>query len=149
MRADSSTALPARRGTLTFARHYLEMVVAMFAGMIVLGRPVDWLVRAAGAGTSRELMLVEMAATMTVPMVAWMRYRGHAARPCAEMAASMVVPTIAVLPLLWTGMVGHMGAMGIEHTAMLAGMLVAMLARRDEYSGGHHHARVRPGAVSA
>jgi hypothetical protein len=29
--------------------------------------------------------------------------------------------------------------MGIEHVAMLAGMLIAMLLRRDEYSGGHAH----------
>jgi hypothetical protein len=28
---------------------------------------------------------------------------------------------------------------GIEHVAMLAGMLIAMLLRRDEYSGGHAH----------
>jgi hypothetical protein len=30
-------------------------------------------------------------------------------------------------------------AMVIEHVVMLAGMLIAMLLRRDEYSGGHAH----------
>jgi len=31
-----------------FARHYLEMVVAMFAGMAVLALPARWAVAAAG-----------------------------------------------------------------------------------------------------
>jgi hypothetical protein len=38
-----------------------------------------------------------MALTMTVPMVASMRYRGHAWRPNIEMAASMLIPTFAVM----------------------------------------------------
>jgi hypothetical protein len=29
--------------------------------------------------------------------------------------------------------------MGLEHIAMLLGMLAAMLARVDEYAGHHHH----------
>ena len=29
--------------------------------------------------------------------------------------------------------------MVIEHVAMLVGMLIAMLLRRDEYSGAHAH----------
>ena len=37
-----------------------------------------------------------MAATMTIPMVAWMRYRGHRWQPALEMAASMnLTPQLA------------------------------------------------------
>jgi hypothetical protein len=77
---------------------------------------------------------------MTVPMVAWMRYRGHAWRPINEMAASMLIPTFGAIALVGTGgMTGGL-AMIVEHVLMLAGMLVAMLLRRDEYSGaGHAH----------
>jgi hypothetical protein len=31
--------------------------------------------------------------------------------------------------------------LGIEHAAMLPSMLIAMLLRREEYSGTHHHAK--------
>lgn len=44
-----------------------------------------------------------MAVMMTIPMVALMRYRGHAWRPCWEMSASMFLPTFAAIGLLWGG----------------------------------------------
>jgi hypothetical protein len=78
-----------------------------------------------------------MAFTMTAPMVPWMRWRGHRWQPTLEMAASMVVPTLAMLALFAADLITDAGVLfAIEHMAMLAGMLVVMLARRDEY--GHH-----------
>jgi hypothetical protein len=38
--------------------------------------------------------------------------------------------------------------MVLEHTAMLGSMLLAMLLRRDEYSGAHAHGAARP-AIAA
>jgi hypothetical protein len=35
-----------------FIRHYVEMVVAMFVGMAVLGLPAGWAMSAAGTGWS-------------------------------------------------------------------------------------------------
>ena len=131
--------------TRHFIRHYVEMVVAMFAGMVVLGVPAEGALRAIGSSTAElkvdapSLVLLGMAVTMTVPMVAWMRYRGHSWRPCAEMAASMFLPTFGVIALLESGMVeDFMTLMTVEHVVMLPSMLVAMLLRRDEYSGGDH-----------
>src|SRR4051812_43823323 len=121
-----------------FLRHYAEMVVAMFLGMAVLGYPVDWVMSRLGA-TSNEFMFLEMAATMTVPMVAWMIYRGHGWRANAEMSASMFVPTFAVTGALATGLLTDIGVlMIIEHVAMLLAMAGAMLLRPAEYT--HHHA---------
>jgi hypothetical protein len=75
-------------------------------------------------------------------MVAWMRLRGHAWRPCLEMGASMVLPTLGTLALLGAGIVEGAGPlMVILHAVMLPAMLVAMLLRRDEYSCHHHHHR--------
>jgi hypothetical protein len=133
------------RSTLHFIRHYIEMVLAMLLGMVVLGIPAEGALRAIGAGTS-ELMtdapavaLLGMAVTMTVPMVAWMRYRGHSWRPCIEMSASMFLPTFAAIALLAAGLTDSGGAMMLEHVVMFPSMLVAMLLRRDEYSGHHAH----------
>lgn len=136
--------------TRHFIRHYVEMIIAMVLGMVVLGLPAEGALRALGTSSS-ELqsnapagMLLGMAVTMTVPMVGWMRYRGHGWQPCLEMAASMFLPTFAVIALLGAGLVESIGALlTIEHVGMLPSMLVAMLIRRDEYTcGAHgHHAQ--------
>ena len=89
--------------TRPFLRHYAEMVVAMYAGMLVLGMPLDRALDAAGADT-HAVALLNMAVVMTVPMVAWMRWRHrHGWRPCLDMAASMFLPTFAAMALLATG----------------------------------------------
>jgi hypothetical protein len=133
--------------TRHFARHYAEMVVAMFLGMIVLGAPATWALDAMGITTSEinddapALMFLGMATTMTVPMVAWMRYRGHGWQPCVEMSAAMFVPTFAAIAVLGGGLVEEIGTlMVVEHVAMLAAMLAAMLLRPSEYTGHAGHA---------
>jgi hypothetical protein len=124
--------------TRNFIRHYIEMVIAMLAGMAVLGLPL-----AALAPDTTEVDLLGMAFTMTVGMVAWMRYRGHGWAPAADMTASMFLPSFAVIALLWAGLVENEHTlMMIQHVAMFPAMLVAMLLRLDEYTGhaGHVHA---------
>jgi hypothetical protein len=129
----------------TFIRHYIEMVVVMFAGMIVLGIPGEATLQAIGTGTSQlrhdapALVFLGMAATMTIPMVAWMRYRGHRWQPTLEMAASMIIPTLVAIVLLAAGVLNFEALMGLEHVAMLLGMLAAMLLRVNEYTSHAHH----------
>ena len=129
--------------TKHFVRHYVEMVVAMFLGMAVLGFPADRAMDALGA-TSDAFMFLGMATTMTVPMVAWMLYRGHGWRANAEMSASMFVPTFAVIGLLvGRGCMTDIGAlMVIEHVAMLLAMAGVMLLRPAEYLAPPRHAQV-------
>ncbi len=124
----------------------------MVLGMVVLGPPVGWALGVADSGWTKPqddapaAMLLLMAATMSVPMVAWMRRRGHRWQPCLEMTASLVIPTLAAIGLLGAGIVQDIGALlVIEHVAMLAGMFGVMLARLDEYT--HDHA-VRRRAVA-
>jgi hypothetical protein len=116
-----------------FIRHYVEMIVVMFAGMALLWAPADLLIDTRPTAA----MLGTMAFTMTAPMVPWMRWRGHRWQPTLEMAASMVVPALAMLTLLAADVVSDAGVLlGVEHVAMLAGMFVVMLARRSEFA--HH-----------
>ena len=101
--------------TATFIRHYIEMVVVMFAGMIALGLPGEAALKAIGSGTSElrdgapSVVFLGMAATMTVPMVAWMRYRGHRWQPTLDMAASMIVPTVVASAERERYIVGYIG----------------------------------------
>ena len=139
--------------TRHFIRHYLEMLAAMFLGMGVLGIPAGWAMGLFGTSwheltdDAPALMLLAMVTTMTVPMVGWMRFRGHGWRASNEMASSMLVPTAGVVGLLGAGILTDIGTLlAIEHVVMLPSMLVAMLLRREEYShGGHREARVTPG----
>jgi hypothetical protein len=123
------------------------MVIAMFAGMAVLGLPAEWALGALGTSWSGltddapAAMFLLMATTMTLPMVGWMLFRGHGPRANLEMAASMFVPTFAVIGLMWAGALTDIGAlMVLEHVAMLLAMLGVMLARPHAYA--HHGHRV-------
>jgi hypothetical protein len=125
-----------------FLRHYAEMVISMFLGMAVLGLPVDWVMDRLGA-TSDAWMFLGMATTMTVPMVAWMAYRGHGWRANAEMSASMFGPALLVIAVLGTGLLTDIGMLMVaEHVVMLAAMAGVMLLRPDEYIHCHDHVQV-------
>ena len=127
-----------RGATGRFVRHYVEMLVAMFAGMFALGLPVEAL---GGEIDPIELELLWMALIMSVPMVAWMRYRGHGWAPAWEMTAAMFAPSFAAIALLWAEIIdgGHTPMM-IQHVAMFPAMLAVMLLRRSEYTGHAAHA---------
>ncbi len=125
-----------------FARHYAEMVVVMFAGMIVLGLPANLVLGGFGVELhdAPAAMLLSMGITMTVPMVAWMRYRGHGWAASNEMAASMMVPSVAVVGLLAAGVVVETGTLlAIQHGVMFPAMLAVMFLRLDEYTHAHAH----------
>lgn len=135
-----------RRRWLRFAGHYLEMVVAMVAGMIVLGGALRAVLAVAGVEYSMarypELTILEMTMTMAVGMAAWMRFRGHGWAATLEMSGAMLTPAVAVLPMVWLDVLAGGAAMTLEHVAMFPLMLAVMLRRRDEYLT-HHHTRRR------
>jgi hypothetical protein len=71
---------------------------------------------------------------MTVPMVAWMRYRGHAWDRSLEMAAAMVVPAIPLICLRLADVAGPIcSAYCLLSVLAMVGLMVY---RRIEYSGG-------------
>ena len=123
-----------------FTRHLLEMVAAMVAGMAVLGAAI-W---ALGEPPGYANLLVEyglMGAFMAAPMVAWMRYRGHAWSDGLEMTAAMVAPMFALVIPVEFGVVGLTGysLMMLSHVAMIGGMVLLMLYRLDRYAHVHDH----------
>ena len=115
-----------------FIRHYLEMVVAMLAGMLVLG-PVEGLVWP--ALTARpDVGVMVMATNMSIGMAAWMRFRGHTWRGIAEMSASMYLPFAVLLVPFWAGAIGEHTMMTWGHLLMLPAMALVMLLRPSEYA---------------
>jgi flagellar biosynthetic protein FliP len=127
-----------RHRTRHFVRHYLEMVVAMFVGMAVVGAAARGALALAGLefpAQYPELTALEMAFDMSVGMVVWMRYRGHGWASTLEMVGAMFAPAIALVPLLWLGVISGDSVILLEHIAMLPLMWLVMLRRRGEYGG--------------
>jgi hypothetical protein len=129
-----------------FLRHALEMTVAMMVGMVVLGMAFRQLhIALFGTGFDdawhehTELAAFAMAFNMTLPMVAWMRYRGHSWERGGEMAAAMFLPALPLLALLWLGLMPAHWVLPLQMVLMLPSMILAMLYRVDEYAG-HAHA---------
>ena len=116
------------RGWLRFTAHFVEMVVVMFLGMgiltAVLGMPHD---------SPAEIQALYMAATMIGPMTGWMLIRGHSRRASAEMAAAMILPLAALMPLLWVAIISGDALIDLQHVLMIPAMLGAMVVRRSEY----------------
>jgi hypothetical protein len=132
-----------RSATVRFVRHYVEMVLVMFAGMGAL----IGLVLLAGVNPddvkadAPGLALFGMGFSMTAPMVWWMYFRGHSWEANRAMALAMSLPTAATMLFLATGAITDLDTLlGIQHLAMFPAMLVAMLPFRAEYT--HGHARV-------
>jgi len=140
----TSPVQKARRGTALrrFTVHYVEMVVAMVAGMVIFG-PLETLIIDATGWSSvfdrAGVNALVMATNMTVAMAAWMRFRGHSRAPIIEMPAAMYAPFLVLLVPLWRGSITEPTFVLVGHVLMLLGMLLAMLLRLAEYTGHHRH----------
>jgi hypothetical protein len=120
-----------------FVGHYLEIVVAAVAGMVVLGpaesmllNPIGW----AEVVANSEAATLVMATNMTVAAAAWMRFRGHGWAAIAEMAVAMYAPFVVLFPPLWLGVLSATGLMVLGHVLMLLAIATAMLRRRHQYT---------------
>jgi hypothetical protein len=125
-----TTARPTWR---PLARHFVEMLVAMFVGMLVLGglrALAGWTVPVEEQpGAWYTLMAIDM----SIGMAAWMRYRGHGWAGTLEMCAAMFVPVV-LLPVEWAGLMGPMTFMTAAHVIMPVAMLAVLLRRRHEFA---------------
>ena len=133
------------RKTGHFLWHYVQMCmacciggvtlgIAFFGGAALLGYP-DLIVQAPFFST------LVLAIILTIPMVAWMRFRHHEWRPTLEMGSATMGLGIVLIASGALGLV-PVSAM-FEWVTSLACpvMLIPMLSRLNLYTGGmHHHA---------
>jgi hypothetical protein len=116
-----------------FVLHFVEMCVAMLAGMLV------FMAVPGVMALPSVLHQLGMAVAMTVPMVGWMRIRGHGWRHGIEMSIGMLVPWAAVLILVGLGADRALPWLTrADGAAMLLGMLAVMLLRPGH--SAHQHA---------
>lgn len=105
-------------------RHLAEMLVAMLAGMMLLG-PV-WHPLTHQRPTVATLV---MALDMAVGMAVWMAVRGHGRRMIGEMTAAMVAPFALLAPWIDGAALSAAG-----HVLMLVAMVALMLVRWEHYA---------------
>jgi hypothetical protein len=126
-----------------FARHLLEMVVAMVVGMAVLGLTLAVLGEPPGYANFL-LRYGLIGAFMSAPMLAWMHHRGHSWKDGMEMTVAMLAPMFAlVIPVevsvaKYVPGLSEQSLMMLSHVAMIAGMVVQMVYCRDRYAHGAH-----------
>lgn len=131
-----------------FLLHLLEMLIAMQVGMmlfhLVLGLLRIFSISSAfESGTT--LHAVTMTVFMTIPMVAWMIFRGHGWRHCIEMVIAMVAPVALIGLLCQLGIDAYLPWLaGLSTPLMFLGMILAMLYRRDHYTRTKGHVMEPP-----
>jgi hypothetical protein len=137
-----------------FALHYVEMVVAMFVGMMALDPAwaAGFAAFDAEATFDRpDVYALIMGLNMVIGMWLWMWIRGHSNRMNVEMAAAMYAPFIVGVFPYWFGWINGDVLIWGGHILMFLTMLGAMIPRRVEYS--HHHgfrwSKPKPAAAPA
>jgi vacuolar-type H+-ATPase subunit I/STV1 len=126
-----------------FLLHLLEMLIAMQVGMglfhLMLGLiRIYSNSRAFESGTA--LHAIVMTVFMTIPMAAWMIFRGHGWRHCIEMVVAMVAPVALIGLLCQIGIDEYLPWLaGLSTPLMFLGMILAMLYRRDHYTRAKSH----------
>jgi hypothetical protein len=129
-----------------FALHFLEMCLAMCIGGIPL--IVLFFVGAAQIGypdlfeQSPEVAVLAIGFILALPMLAWMRFRGHEWRPTVEMASTTIVLAILLVGLGWLGILAKTSLIEWMRTLACPVMIIPMLFRLDIYTAHHaNHSR--------
>ncbi|KAB1117944.1 hypothetical protein [Micromonospora aurantiaca] len=139
----STPGIPWRR----LSWHFLEMVVAMFIGMAVLGMAARLALALLGQADLLdrvEVRVVVMMLSMGTGMTLWMYYRRHQWAGIVEMNAAMLLPFAVLLVPFWGGALPESAVMIAGHILMLPAMALVLLHRRAEYANTHRsHSRRR------
>jgi hypothetical protein len=134
-----------------FLRHFLEMCLTMCIGGITLNVLFFW--GAAWTGYPDlfewfpDVSLLAIGINLAVPMIAWMRFRGHEWRSTLEMASTSIILPILLIGAAWLGIIPESNRLEWLTRLACPVMLIPMLFRLDLYTG--HHASHQTQAYAA
>jgi hypothetical protein len=133
----------ALQSTGRFALHFLEMCAVMCLGAFVLS--VLFFGAAGLLGYPDlpqqypELSVLVIAINLSVPMAAWMRFRGMDWQPTLEMAGSTMVVGLLLIAAYWLGIIAQSSLIEVQTSLACPLMLAVMLFRFPLYSGHQGH----------
>ena len=116
-----------------FVWHLGGMFLAMVVGMAALDVVFEGTLTLAGTSYAAveddapAAVALILMFNMTVPMLLWMRIRGHEASEVSEMSVAMVVVGAMTVFLLWLAVIDAAAICGIECGLMIPAMVAAML----------------------
>lgn len=126
-----------------FLLHYFEMCLPMCIGFALGDLAYVWAAGAFGYPSPfselPELSVLVVTFSMTVPMAAWMLFRGMSRRATVEMSAAMPALAGVLLVLGWLTILPEGDLALLEHGLMMPVMLIPMLFRLDLYTGRTGH----------
>jgi deazaflavin-dependent oxidoreductase (nitroreductase family) len=95
-----------------------------------------------------ELSVLVIAVNLSLPMAAWMRFRGMEWRPTLEMSGSTMVVGLLLIAAYWLDMIAKSSLIEVQTSLACPVMLPVMLFRFRLYSGhtGHHAHAMHRGA---
>jgi hypothetical protein len=122
-----------------FLLHFLELQIAMGLGAFVCYLVVRLISGVGSFSTAYHpgtfLFAVGDVLFLTVPVVAWMIFRGHGRRQSLEIAVAMISPVAAIMVLGPLTVYDYLTWLLIAgYPAMCLGMLIYMLYRRDHFT---------------
>jgi hypothetical protein len=126
-----------------FVLHYLEMCAVMCVGGLVLS--VLFFGAAGLLGYTDlpqqfpELSVLVIAINLSLPMAAWMRFRGMDWRPTLEMAGSTMVIGLLLIAAYWLDIIPKSSLIEVQTSLACPVMLAVMLFRFRLYSGHQGH----------
>ena len=128
-----------------FLLHLLEMVAVMCGGAAILNLLVFWVAALIGypdlSGQFPELATLLYTVNLSLPMTAWMRFRGMEWRPTLEMAGAPIGVGVLLIVALSIGLIPNSGLFMRQCGLSCLAMLAVMLFRLDLYTGRmDHHA---------
>jgi len=130
-----------------FAAHLLEMCMVMCAGAI--GLSLLFFGGAALLGYTSlpdrapVLSALVVAVSLSLPMAAWMRFRGMPWRPTLEMSGATMFVGLTLIVGYWLDLVATSSLIEVQTSLACPVMLAVMLARFRLYSGSHGHAHTK------
>jgi hypothetical protein len=91
--------------------------------------------------TAPELSVIVIAINLTVPMAAWMRYRGMDWQPTLEMAMPTMATGLLLVAAYWLDVVAKGSLIEIQTSLACPVMVAVMLLRFRLYAAPHaaHH----------
>lgn len=124
-----------------FAMHLVEMCMVMCAGAVALSVAVFGGATLLGYDdlprTAPELSVLIVAVNLSVPMLAWMRFRGMAWQPTLEMSGSTMVVGLLLIAGYWLDVLARNSLIELQTSLACPVMVVVMLLRYRLYSTSH------------
>lgn len=121
--------------------HLVEMCMVMCAGAVALSVAVFGGATLLGYDdlprTAPELSVLIVAVNLSVPMLAWMRFRGMAWQPTLEMSGSTMVVGLLLIAGYWLDVLARNSLIELQTSLACPVMVVVMLLRYRLYSTSH------------